>query len=51
MRFVVNHDPNLRPHVGADLRLSATETGVAVDADMAPVSYAEDAAVPSSAAT
>lgn len=47
VRFVVNHDPNLllaRTSAGT-LRLSATDTAVAVDADMAPVSYAEDAAV------
>lgn len=47
VRFVVNHDPSLllaRTTAGT-LRLSATPTGVEVDADMAPVSYAEDAAV------
>lgn len=47
VRFVVNHDPSMllaRTSAGT-LRLSATDTGVAVDADMAPVSYAQDAAV------
>lgn len=47
VRFVVNHDPNLllaRSSAGT-LRLALTATGLAVDADMAPVSYAEDAAV------
>lgn len=47
VRFVVNHDPNLllaRTSAGS-LRLAATETGLNVDADMAPVSYAEDAAI------
>lgn len=47
VRFVVNHDPNLllaRTSAGT-LRLNSTATGLAVDADMAPVSYAEDAAV------
>lgn len=47
VRFVVNHDPTLllaRTTAGT-LRLSATGSGVAVDADMAPVSYAEDAAI------
>jgi len=47
VRFVVNHDPNLllsRTSAGT-LRLSATSGGLEVDADMAPVSYAEDAAI------
>jgi HK97 family phage prohead protease len=47
VRFVQNHDPNLllaRTSAGS-LRLAASEAALAVDADMAPVSYAEDAAV------
>lgn len=47
VRFVVNHDPNLllaRTSAGT-LRLDPTASGLQVDADMAPVSYAADAAV------
>ena len=47
VRFVQNHDANLllaRSSAGS-LRLSATATGLSVDADMAPVSYAQDVAV------
>lgn len=47
IRFLVNHDPNLllaRNKAGT-LRLSSDGTGLAVDADMAPVSYAQDLAV------
>jgi len=47
VRFVVNHDPSLllaRSSAGS-LRLAATASALEVDADMAPVSYAEDAAV------
>lgn len=47
VRFVQNHDPNLllaRTSAGT-LRLASTSTGLAVDADMAPVSYADDVAI------
>ena len=47
VRFLINHDPNLvlaRNKAGT-LRLSTDEIGLAVDADMAPVSYANDLAV------
>ncbi len=47
VRFVLNHDPNfLLARSSADtLRLAATAGGVQVDADMAPVSYAQDVAI------
>jgi uncharacterized protein len=47
VRFVVNHDPNLllARTSSKTLRMEATPGGLQVDADMAPVSYAEDAAV------
>ncbi len=47
VRFLVNHDPNLllaRNKAGT-LRLSEDDAGLATDADMAPVSYAQDLAV------
>lgn len=47
VRFLQNHDPNLllaRNKAGT-LRLSSDATGLAVDADMAPVTYAQDLAV------
>lgn len=47
VRFLINHDPNLllaRNRAGT-LRLSTDDVGLEVDADMAPVSYAEDLAV------
>lgn len=47
VRFLINHDPNLllaRNKAGT-LRLDEDDKGLAVDADMAPVSYAADAAV------
>lgn len=47
VRFLINHDPNLllaRNKAGT-LRLDAETSGLAVDADMAPVSYARDLAV------
>lgn len=47
IRFVQNHDPNLllaRTSAG-DLRNEATPGGLQTDADMAPTSYALDAAI------
>lgn len=47
VRFLVNHDPNLvlaRTKAGT-LRLAEDEVGLAVDADMADVSYARDLAI------
>ncbi|MEJ7763876.1 MAG: HK97 family phage prohead protease [Acidimicrobiales bacterium] len=47
VRFLINHDPNLllaRNKAGT-LRLSEDGKGLATDADMAPVSYAQDLAV------
>lgn len=47
VRFLINHDANrllARTRAGT-LRLSEDEAGVLVDADMADVSYARDAAV------
>jgi HK97 family phage prohead protease len=47
VRLLQNHDPNLllaRTSAGS-LRSTATATGVEVDADMAPTSYALDAAI------
>jgi HK97 family phage prohead protease len=47
IRFLQNHDPNLllaRNKAGT-LRLNPTDSGLEVDADMAPVSYAQDLAV------
>lgn len=47
IRFLQNHDPNLllaRTSAGT-LRSEATPSGVSVDADMAPTSYALDAAL------
>jgi len=47
VRFLQNHDPNrlLSRTSAGSLRLTATTGGVQVDADMAPVSYANDVAV------
>lgn len=47
VRFLINHDPNLllARNKAATLRLSEDAKGLAVDADMAPVSYATDLAV------
>lgn len=47
VRFLQNHDPNrlLARSSAGSLRLSATAGGVDTDADMAPVSYANDVAV------
>jgi uncharacterized protein len=47
VRMLQNHDPNLllaRNKAGT-LRLAEDEVGLAVDADMAPVSYAQDLAI------
>jgi HK97 family phage prohead protease len=47
VRFLVNHDPNFvlaRTKAGT-LRLAEDEVGLAVDADMADVTYARDLAV------
>lgn len=47
VRFLINHDPNLllARNKANTLRLAALESGLGVDADMAPVSYAQDLAV------
>lgn len=47
VRFLVNHDPNLllARNKSGTLRLSVDEVGLVADADMAPVSYADDVAV------
>lgn len=47
VRFLVNHDPNrlLARTRSGTLRLTADETGLLSDADMAPVSYAQDLAI------
>lgn len=47
VRFLHNHDPNLvlARNTAGTLRLSEDAAGLAVDADMAPVSYAQDLAV------
>lgn len=47
VRFLINHDPNLllaRNKAGT-LRLSTDTKGLVTDADMAPVTYAQDLAV------
>lgn len=47
VRFLINHDPNLllARNKADTLRLAEDKVGLAVDADMAPVSYAQDLAV------
>jgi HK97 family phage prohead protease len=47
IRFLINHDPNLLlgRNTAGTLRLESDTTGLAVDADMADVSYARDLAV------
>ncbi len=47
VRFLINHDPNLllARNTANTLRLDTDDTGLAVDADMAPVTYARDIAV------
>ena len=47
VRFLVNHDPNylLARNKSGTLTLAEDKTGLAVDADMAPVSYTNDIAV------
>jgi uncharacterized protein len=47
VRFLINHDPNLllARNKADTLRLSEDKQGLATDADMAPVSYAQDLAV------
>lgn len=48
VRFLHNHDPNLvlaRTAEAQTLRLAEDKTGLAVDADMAPTSYALDLAI------
>jgi HK97 family phage prohead protease len=47
VRFLVNHDPNLllARNKSGTLRLSVDDVGLVADADMAPVSYADDVAV------
>ncbi len=47
VRFLINHDPNLllARNTAGTLRLTADETKLAVDADMAPTTYAQDLAV------
>lgn len=47
VRFVQNHNPDLllARSSSETLRLAATASGLSVDADMAPVSYADDVAV------
>lgn len=47
VRFLMNHDPNLvlARTKNDTLRLSQDEVGLAVDADMAPTSYAQDLAI------
>lgn len=47
IRFLQNHDPNLllARNTAGTLRLESDDTGLQVDADMAPTSYARDLAV------
>lgn len=47
VRFLQNHDPNfvLARNTAGTLRLEEDDKGLAVDADMAPTSYARDLAV------
>lgn len=47
IRFLQNHDPNLllARNTAGTLRLNSDDTGLAVDADMAPTTYAQDLAI------
>jgi len=47
VRMLLNHDPNLllARNTSGTLRLTEDETGLRVDADMAPTSYAKDLAI------
>ena len=47
VRMLLNHDPNylLARNTSGTLRLTEDDKGLAVDADMAPTSYAKDLAI------